>query len=274
MPVQTPAFDPEDAIRLAQLVETHADVLAEEAISSFRTNYGFSNSGGVDEQGAHRWTMGEISSIVRQLESGRVDPKEYESVGGDMVLQHEEQLYQIDAYMECCLFFARLIAQVVWRECVGDTRVLNRLLATLEAFTQARIIANIDTFAQAISQPRTLIRSWHLGAPKTGTGPARASSVTEETSEDSATQGAEGSLSILTPQERRMALLVANGKSNAEVASELGVRTSTVKNTLSRVYEKLHVASRVDLALMIARISSEPANATSRPEAPKKASEY
>jgi DNA-binding CsgD family transcriptional regulator len=52
----------------------------------------------------------------------------------------------------------------------------------------------------------------------------------------------------LTETERRIAALVASGKSNKEVASELFVTVHTVESNLTRIYEKLGVRSRTELA--------------------------
>jgi DNA-binding CsgD family transcriptional regulator len=51
----------------------------------------------------------------------------------------------------------------------------------------------------------------------------------------------------LTPSERRVALLAANGASNREIAGELVITTKTVETHLSHVYRKLGVDSRADL---------------------------
>jgi DNA-binding CsgD family transcriptional regulator len=52
----------------------------------------------------------------------------------------------------------------------------------------------------------------------------------------------------LTPREQRIADLVAQGKSNKEVAAELFVTVHTVEGALKRVYAKLGVHSRTELA--------------------------
>jgi len=56
----------------------------------------------------------------------------------------------------------------------------------------------------------------------------------------------------LTETERRVAALVASGKSNKEVASELFVTVHTVESNLTRIYEKLGVRSRTELARRLA----------------------
>jgi DNA-binding NarL/FixJ family response regulator len=52
----------------------------------------------------------------------------------------------------------------------------------------------------------------------------------------------------LTPTERRVAELVADGRSNKEAAAELFVSVKAVEANLSRVYAKLGVRSRSELA--------------------------
>ncbi len=56
----------------------------------------------------------------------------------------------------------------------------------------------------------------------------------------------------LTPQELQIALLVAEGRSNKEVAAALYLSTKTVEYHLTRVYRKLNVYSRVELARLFA----------------------
>jgi DNA-binding NarL/FixJ family response regulator len=52
----------------------------------------------------------------------------------------------------------------------------------------------------------------------------------------------------LTPREAELARLVSRGLRNKEVAARLGISEGTVKIHLHRIYEKLGVTSRVELA--------------------------
>jgi DNA-binding CsgD family transcriptional regulator len=56
----------------------------------------------------------------------------------------------------------------------------------------------------------------------------------------------------LTPHELRVALLVAQGKTNPEVAAQLFVSRKTVEFHLSQVYRKLGLRSRTELARVLA----------------------
>jgi DNA-binding CsgD family transcriptional regulator/tetratricopeptide (TPR) repeat protein len=60
----------------------------------------------------------------------------------------------------------------------------------------------------------------------------------------------------LTTAEERIAVLVAEGKSNKEVASELFISVHTVEAALTRVYGKLAVRSRTQLARALTRVGS------------------
>jgi DNA-binding CsgD family transcriptional regulator len=57
----------------------------------------------------------------------------------------------------------------------------------------------------------------------------------------------------LTATEQSVAELVAAGRSNAEVAHELFISPKTVEWNLSKIYKKLHVRSRAELAAKLAR---------------------
>jgi len=70
--------------------------------------------------------------------------------------------------------------------------------------------------------------------------------------------GRRGSGDALTATEARVAELVAQGKSNAEVAQELFVSKKTVEANLTRIYRKLGIRSR---STLVARLrDGEPAS--------------
>ena len=57
-------------------------------------------------------------------------------------------------------------------------------------------------------------------------------------------------LERLTDREREVAVAVAQGKSNAEIASELYMSVATVKAHVSRLLTKLELNNRVQIALL------------------------
>lgn len=53
----------------------------------------------------------------------------------------------------------------------------------------------------------------------------------------------------LTDREREILILIARGRSNAEIADELVISLKTVRNHASNIFNKLHVADRLQAAL-------------------------
>jgi len=62
---------------------------------------------------------------------------------------------------------------------------------------------------------------------------------------------AEGRLAKLTAREREVALAVGRGLSNAEIGRELYLSLPTVKAHVSRLYDKLEVTNRVQIAILV-----------------------
>jgi DNA-binding NarL/FixJ family response regulator len=59
----------------------------------------------------------------------------------------------------------------------------------------------------------------------------------------------------LSPQERRVLSLVADGRTNKEIASELALSSKTVKNYLSNIFTKLQVRRRAQAVAMYTRLT-------------------
>lgn len=64
-------------------------------------------------------------------------------------------------------------------------------------------------------------------------------------------KGPDQRLAVLSPMEHRVAELVACGRTNLEVAAELGIVERTVKAHLTAIYGKIHVGNRLSLALFM-----------------------
>lgn len=57
-----------------------------------------------------------------------------------------------------------------------------------------------------------------------------------------------GAVVTLTPRERSVVVLLVEGKTNDEIAGALGITTRTVEAHLARLFERVGVASRTELA--------------------------
>lgn len=74
--------------------------------------------------------------------------------------------------------------------------------------------------------------------------PARSSSVKLHADSPHAPRA----IDALTPREKQIAFLAAQGLTNRQISTEIGLSINTVSNHLKRVYAKLDVQSRTELA--------------------------
>lgn len=77
-----------------------------------------------------------------------------------------------------------------------------------------------------------------------------------------------GGNATLTPQEQAVAALVAAGRSNAQAAEELFLSVKTIQYHLTRIYAKLGVSGRTELALHASRLQHPFGAASPDPGAP------
>lgn len=64
------------------------------------------------------------------------------------------------------------------------------------------------------------------------------------------TQNALDRLNALAPQERRVVALLAGGKTNKEIADQLGLTEKTIKNYLAAIFSKLNITRRTQAAAL------------------------
>jgi DNA-binding NarL/FixJ family response regulator len=64
-------------------------------------------------------------------------------------------------------------------------------------------------------------------------------------------------LSILTAQERKILMLVAEGKTNKEIAADVFLSDKTVKNYVSSILSKLNLERRAQAAAFVAKQRNE-----------------
>jgi two-component system response regulator DevR len=80
--------------------------------------------------------------------------------------------------------------------------------------------------------------------------PAATRAVAEEMKGFAGSDPNERAAKLLSSQEKRVLALVADGKTNKEVAAALGLSDKTVKNYLSTVFRKLQVGRRARAAVI------------------------
>ena len=238
--------------QLAALIRTHIDDASLECHLRYQEDYPHSVNTRLADDASIQWARTDLLHMAEQLEDGIVDDGEYMRLRGDMVLQREKLAYPIEAFVEEALYEARVTADLVWETNFGNQRQLDELLDALEEFTQERICANLEAFERQVGKPRAIRDTWELGrrwldrrsqAQPTRNPPRSAETLPDETPEASWSHD-------LTPREADVARLVATGLSNKMVATRLGLQETTVRNTLSRVFAKLEIASRAELIVL------------------------
>jgi DNA-binding NarL/FixJ family response regulator len=90
-----------------------------------------------------------------------------------------------------------------------------------------------------------------LAPPATGAAPAAAGTGSSGTDEDLPPPGS--GPDALTRKEQRILALIAEGKSNKQIAAAVFLAEGTVKNYVSRIMEKLHAGTRTELAVKAVR---------------------
>ena len=78
----------------------------------------------------------------------------------------------------------------------------------------------------------------------------RRSKWQEEKTKKEVTFEPKGDVEPLTEREREVLMLVAEGKSNQQIAEQLFVRDVTVKTHLNTIFKKLKVKSRTQAVLL------------------------
>jgi two-component system, NarL family, response regulator DevR len=68
----------------------------------------------------------------------------------------------------------------------------------------------------------------------------------------------------LSPQEHRVMSLIAEGKTNKEIAANLGLSDHTIRNYLSHIFQKLKISRRSQAAVLFSQLSDERDLHTSR----------
>jgi DNA-binding NarL/FixJ family response regulator len=68
-------------------------------------------------------------------------------------------------------------------------------------------------------------------------------------------QSAADKLNLLSPQERRVVALLAEGKTNKEIGNQLGLTEKTVKNYLAVIFTKLNITRRTLAAALYVEAS-------------------
>ncbi len=117
------------------------------------------------------------------------------------------------------------------------------VVSALKAGARAYIVKGI-----AARELRSVLRAVYNG--EAYVTPALAASLLSDFRAAASGAKSKGPLDDLTEREHEILELVANGKSNKEIAAELFLSEKTVKHYMTNILQKLHVRNRVEAALL------------------------
>ncbi|MGW5047450.1 response regulator [Streptomyces griseoluteus] len=132
-------------------------------------------------------------------------------------------------------------------------KVITLTTFDLDEYVYEALAAGADGFLLKDTDPAEILRAVHLVAAGSAmlhpTAARRLIDRYHHTSRPQATR-AQTRIDALTPRERDVLALVAQGDTNADIAKTLGMQESTVKSHVSRILTGLSVTNRVQAALL------------------------
>ncbi|MET7694068.1 response regulator [Streptomyces canus] len=132
-------------------------------------------------------------------------------------------------------------------------RVITLTTFDLDEYVYNSLAAGADGFLLKDTEPAEILRAVHLVADGSAMlHPTAARRLIDRYHADNQPQttAAQSLLGRLTPRERDVLALLAQGDTNADIAARLAMRESTVKAHVSRILTALEVTNRVQAALV------------------------
>ncbi|MFB6775551.1 response regulator [Streptomyces sp. NPDC056337] len=132
-------------------------------------------------------------------------------------------------------------------------KVITLTTFDLDEYVYNALAAGADGFLLKDTDPAEILRAVHLvHAGSAMLHPTAARRLIDRYHQAGHPQAiaARDRLDHLTPRERDVLALLARGATNADIASHLGMRESTVKAHVSRILTTLDVTNRVQAALL------------------------
>lgn len=132
-------------------------------------------------------------------------------------------------------------------------KVITLTTFDLDEYVYDALAAGADGFLLKDTDPAEILRAVHLVAAGSAmlhpTAARRLIDRYHHTSRPQATQ-ARTRIDTLTPREKDVLSLLAQGNTNADIAKNLGMQESTVKSHVSRILTTLGVTNRVQAAIV------------------------
>lgn len=254
---------------LAALIRDNEDEISKRLERRYVEEYPHSRANLMDAREIHRWTLSEIESIARLMETGDLSLRTYRGYYGDPVEDpYNPELTAFASFVSANLFEARHIAPIFFRMREKDATRMSAITDIFEQTMQDVIAYNCEIYAASIKLPGSLFRTWDMLSGMVPQGdpvdtPAKRyleSSAAEELSHR-VEHGSGGGVAVeahaypgkerLSDRERDVLQFLIEGKTNGEIAGALGLRQNTVKNHVAHIFDKCNVNTRAELVALV-----------------------
>lgn len=232
--------------QVVDFLSSHMDELVEGLIASYVARYPQSRSSSLSKSSLDRWTREEIEELFGAMRNEPIEPRSNLLFTGDLTKGESDIFIPLANYIETKMIVGKWITSFLWENYDGSPREIQRACQIIEKATLGLMRANLDEFRETVLVDGSLLRYWN--------DPLRADPHEREAAHAERALGVES----LTPQEQKVLLLAIKGRTNGEIASELGVAQNTVKNHLAHIYAKMGVSNRTELASEYLQQSSKP----------------
>lgn len=229
---------------VALALKDNMDEIVESIIERFLDEYPMSVSSSLSHSALRFWSVDELNYLIDALEADAVPQRDFSAYVGDAGVNVSPFFSLTVTLVETWLFIGRALAPFVWRNFAGDPYRAKAALCTLERIIIKIIQVITKNFLENQLVEGSLLKDWSISPnrPENVTGYAKS-----DTKVFSAPISPSSQRSRLTQREQEIIRLVALGKTNGEIAAELELAQSTVKNRVSSIFDKLNVNTRTEL---------------------------
>lgn len=245
---------------LAQLLRENAMAISTRLERKFVEEYPQARANELSVDLVHRWTMSWIEALAHALEEGNADLAVHRGDFGRVVAERDEELSRFASSLATTLFLARHIAPLIYfyAQDWGYEGEGPAMVRHFEGLIRDILRAHCNDYMEDVGRPGALARRWDflsglesdirpemtpgqkhrpVGIPGDGAMSKKAQGIWEG--------------GALTNREKDVLEQLVSGRSNGEIAASLGVAQNTVKNHVSRIFDKFGVGSRVELLAAI-----------------------
>ncbi len=139
-----------------------------------------------------------------------------------------------------------------------DTKVIILTSHANDNFVYEAVIAGVQGYLMKEIDPSALLQALQAVAEGRSILDPDATARVFRLLRGNGTTSPNSDLSVLSSQERRVLVLVAEGLTNKEIGEQLVLSENTVKNYLANVFEKLKVKTRAQAAVVYTQQSAPP----------------